>query len=155
VAPDGPPVRVGAMIEVPSAALLATHVAASSDFLSVGTNDLVQYTLAAARLDARTGAVAHHPAVLTLIAETAKAGRVQGIPVDVCGEAAGDPVVLPLLVGLGVTELSVSPARVGQARRLLRSVEASAAEGGAKGALEATAPARVEAIVASLELGAG
>ena len=68
------------MIEVPSAALLAPRVAAAADFLSVGTNDLVQYTLAAARLDARTGAVAHHPAVLQLIGLAAQAAREQGIP---------------------------------------------------------------------------
>ncbi len=150
VAPDGPPVRVGAMIEVPSAALLAPRVVAAADFLSVGTNDLVQYTLAAARLDARTGAVAHHPAVLQLIGLAASAARERGIPIEVCGEAAGDPIAMPLLIGLGVGELSVSPNRIGQARRLLRAVDAGAAERAAREALQAATPAEVEEIVAAL-----
>jgi phosphoenolpyruvate-protein kinase (PTS system EI component) len=153
VAADGPPVRVGAMIEVPSAALLAPRVAAAADFLSVGTNDLVQYTLAAARLDARTGAVAHHPAVLQLIGLAASAAAERGIPIEVCGEAAGDPIAMPLLIGLGVGELSVSPNRIGPARRLLRTIDAAAARQAAAEAVRAATVAEVEAIVAGLGLG--
>ena len=102
------------MIEVPAAALNARAIARVSDFLSIGTNDLVQYTLAADRQNPAVAglAVAHHPAVIRLIARVVSAAHAAGIPVDVCGEAGGDAELLPLLVGLGVDELSVSPSRL-------------------------------------------
>ena len=114
--------EVGAMIEVPSAALIARTLAQHVDFFSLGTNDLTQYTLAVDRLNAR---VAHlhtptHPAVLRLIQLTVEAGHAAGCWVGVCGEMAGDPAVIPLLVGLGVDELSATPAVVPAAKFLLR-----------------------------------
>ena len=110
--------RVGVMVEVPSCALMADRVLAETDFASIGTNDLTQYTLAADRL---LGSVASfqsswHPAVLRLVGEVGKAGASLGKPVGVCGEAAADPLLAIVLVGLGVTSLSMSPAALGDVR---------------------------------------
>ncbi|EST33212.1 hypothetical protein N566_19620, partial [Streptomycetaceae bacterium MP113-05] len=101
----------GAMVEVPAAALRAGSLAESCDFLSLGTNDLSQYTLAA---DRTLGSLAElldpwQPSVLDLVAMTAEAGTQKGVPVGVCGEAAADPVLALVLVGLGVTSLSAAP----------------------------------------------
>lgn len=101
----------GVMVEVPSAALVADRILAHAAFASIGTNDLTQYTMAADRL---LGSVAHlsdawHPAVLRLVAETCRGGAAQGRPVGVCGEAAAVPALAVVLVGLGVTSLSMTP----------------------------------------------
>jgi phosphoenolpyruvate-protein phosphotransferase len=106
--------KVGAMIEVPSAALLAHHLANHADFLSIGTNDLTQYTLAADRTNPRLARYsdAAHPAVLRLCHETAGAASASGISVSVCGEAAADPVLAVLFAALGISKLSVSPPSV-------------------------------------------
>jgi phosphoenolpyruvate-protein phosphotransferase len=148
VAPGAPDPLVGAMIEVPAAALNAHPIAACCDFLSIGTNDLVQYTLAADRQnpDLAERAVAYHPAVIRLIARVVAAARTAGIPVDVCGEAAGDPEMLPLLVGLGVDEISVSPARIARTRRMIRSLSLQQARSLAAEALTVTTAAEVAAI---------
>lgn len=108
------PVEVGVMIEVPSAALLADQLARHADFLSIGTNDLTQYTLAIDRCQADLAAQADglHPAVLRLIELTTQGAAKHGKWVGVCGALAGDPLAVPLLVGLGVTELSVDPVAV-------------------------------------------
>ncbi|WP_084772335.1 phosphoenolpyruvate--protein phosphotransferase [Nonomuraea candida] len=113
--------QVGVMVEVPAAALRAGRLLREVDFLSIGTNDLAQYTFAADRqhpaladlLDPR------QPALLELIALCARAGREAGKPVGVCGEAAGDPLIAPLLVGLGVTSLSMAPVCVPAVREAL------------------------------------
>lgn len=109
---------VGIMVEIPSAALLADQVLDHCDFISLGTNDLTQYTLAA---DRQLGTVASyqdpwHPAVLRLIAATGNAGLRAGKPIGVCGEAAADPLLAVVLVGLGVTSLSMSPAALAAVR---------------------------------------
>jgi len=108
------PIEVGVMIEVPSAALLADQLSQYADFLSIGTNDLTQYTLAMDRCQADLAAQADglHPAVLRLIAATVQGANKHGKWVGVCGALAGDPLAVPLLVGLGVTELSVDPVSV-------------------------------------------
>ncbi|WP_233799880.1 phosphoenolpyruvate--protein phosphotransferase [Paraburkholderia sp. HP33-1] len=108
------PIEVGVMIEVPSAALLADQLAQHADFLSIGTNDLTQYTLAMDRCQPDLAAQADglHPAVLRLIAATVEGAAKHGKWVGVCGALAGDPLAMPLLVGLGVTELSVDPVSV-------------------------------------------
>jgi phosphoenolpyruvate-protein phosphotransferase len=151
VAPGAPDPLVGAMIEVPAAALNAHPIAASCDFLSIGTNDLVQFTLAADRQnpDVAERAVAYHPAVIRLIARVVAAARGAGIPVDVCGEAAGDPEILPLLVGMGVDEISVSPARIARTRRMIRSLSLQKSRSLASEALVATTAADVAAIACS------
>jgi len=118
-------VEVGAMIEVPSAALCAGDIAVESDFLSVGTNDLTQYALAADRGNARLAPYlqdAGHPAVLALIRTTCEAARAHDIPVGVCGEAASDPEVAPALIEAGVTELSVSPPAILRTKKLASEV---------------------------------
>ena len=121
--PTGP-VKVGMMVEIPGAAVLAEEFAKEVDFFSIGTNDLTQYTLAVERGNA---AVAHlyapeHPAVLRLIAMTAQAAAERHIPCGMCGEAAGDPKLAPAFVGMGVNELSMSPRRVPAVRKLLSAL---------------------------------
>jgi phosphoenolpyruvate-protein phosphotransferase (PTS system enzyme I) len=108
----------GVMVEVPAAALLADHILKDADFASIGTNDLTQYTLAADRL---LGSVSSfqdpwHPAVLKLVAEVGAAGARLGKPVGICGEAAADPTLAVVLVGLGATSLSMSPSALADVR---------------------------------------
>lgn len=117
--------EVGAMIEIPSAALAAESLAKRVKFFSVGTNDLIQYSLAVDRLNER---IAHlyeptHPAIIRLIKMTADAGAKHGVWTGVCGEMAGDPVLTPLLLGLGVTELSAAPGAVPQIKYLIRRLK--------------------------------
>ncbi|MEV4018130.1 phosphoenolpyruvate--protein phosphotransferase [Nonomuraea angiospora] len=113
--------RVGAMIEVPAAALRAGRLLREMDFLSIGTNDLAQYTFAADRQHSALADLLdpRQPALLQLIAMCAEAGQEAGKPVGVCGEAAGDPLLAPLLVGLGVTSLSMAPVCVPAVREAL------------------------------------
>ncbi len=112
---------VGVMVEVPSAAVRAEQIVAEVDFVSIGTNDLAQYTMAADRLQ---GALADlldpwQPAVLELVARVAEAGTKSGTPVSVCGESAADPLMALVLTGFGVSSLSMSPAAVATARYML------------------------------------
>jgi phosphoenolpyruvate-protein phosphotransferase len=115
------PLQLGVMIEVPAAAVIADALALHADFFSLGTNDLVQYTLARDRGNARVADRCRFwdPAVLRLVDITVRAAHAAGRPVGVCGEAAGDPLGLPLLVGLEVDELSMGPARLPDARERL------------------------------------
>jgi phosphoenolpyruvate-protein phosphotransferase len=114
-------IKTGIMIEIPSAALIADRMAPHVDFMSIGSNDLTQYTLAADRTNARLGDLqdALHPAVLGLIRMTAEAGSQAGMPVAVCGELASDPVGALILVGLGVGELSMEAASLDAVRLAL------------------------------------
>lgn len=116
--------EVGIMIEVPSAALTATHLAREVDFFSIGTNDLVQYVLAVDRVNDRISYLFDptHPAVLHLIKTVVDAARAAGIWTGVCGEMAGDVSVTPLLLGLGVDELSASPRVVPRVKKAVQSL---------------------------------
>jgi phosphotransferase system enzyme I (PtsI) len=119
------PIPIGVMIEVPSAALTADLLAREVDFLAVGTNDLIQYTLAVDRTDER---VAHlyqplHPALLRLLRLVRRAAARGGVRLSVCGEMASDPALLAVLIGLGLTEFSMTPAAIPAARRLVGTVE--------------------------------
>lgn len=122
--------EVGGLIEVPSAALLAHHLAPHLDFLSIGTNDLAQYTLAADRVNSAVATLATplDPSVLRLIAITCEAGRAAGIPVAICGEVAGDPSVQPLLLGLGLDDISVAGPAVPLVKSAIRRVDMAAAK---------------------------
>jgi phosphotransferase system enzyme I (PtsI) len=117
-------IPVGMMVEVPSAALLADTFAREVNFFSIGTNDLIQYTLAVDRINERVAHLyqATNPAVIKLIRDVARAGRHRDIPVSCCGEAAGDPEYAMLLLGLGLRTLSVSSTVIPQLKRFVRSV---------------------------------
>jgi phosphoenolpyruvate-protein kinase (PTS system EI component) len=137
------------MIELPEAATAAAEIAAVSDFLSIGTNDLTHATLGTDRF-AHGEAPAHHPRVLAHIAATARAAKAADIPLEVCGEAASDPLTVPLLVGLGANELSVGAARVGAVRAWVRALDHGETEELAGRALEATDAAEVELLARRL-----
>ena len=124
--PYDPKIRIGGMIEVPAAALNAQAFARILDFLSIGTNDLIQYTLAIDRVDDELNYLCDplHPAVLRLIREVlGAAGRV-GVPVSMCGEMAGDPRYVPLLLGMGLRHFSMQPAALLDVRELIRVLDA-------------------------------
>ena len=122
------PPPLGVMIETPAAVAVARHLARASDFFSIGTNDLTQYVLATDRENELVADAydPFHPAVLVGIQQAADAAREAGIPCAVCGELGGNPVVGPLLVGMGLTELSMAPFSVLVLRQVLRRVEAAA-----------------------------
>jgi phosphotransferase system enzyme I (PtsI) len=139
---DGTPfdesLEVGAMIEIPSAALTADVLAKQVKFFSLGTNDLIQYSLGVDRMNPK---IAHlyeptHPAIVRLIKTTVDAAHAHGIWVGVCGEMAGDPVLAPLLLGLGVDELSAAPCLVPAVKFMIRRLKMSEAQALAEFALK-------------------
>jgi phosphoenolpyruvate-protein phosphotransferase (PTS system enzyme I) len=115
---------VGTMIEVHSAAIMAEHLAKEVNFFSLGTNDLVQYTLAADRTNENVATLysAGDPAVLRLIDHVVKAAQKHEIDVSVCGEMSGDPIYTVLLLGLGVRQLSVTPHNIPEIKKIIRSI---------------------------------
>jgi phosphotransferase system enzyme I (PtsI) len=138
----------GVMAEIPSLALMAEQVAAASDFVSIGTNDLTQYTMAADRM---LGTVASyqdpwHPAVLRLVKMLGDAGKASGTPVGVCGEAAADPLLAVVLVGLGATSLSMTPAALADVRAELARHTRAEAEALAASVLTAPTAAAARAV---------
>lgn len=139
----------GVMVETPSAALLADDLLKVVDFISLGTNDLTQYTMAADRLSGELAALNDpwQPAVLRLVAQVGAAGRRAGVPVGVCGEAAGDPLLAVVLVGLGVTSLSMAPGLLGAVAAQLAGLDRAACEDAAHAALAAVDPAGTRAAV--------
>ncbi len=144
--------KPGVMVEVPSTALLAHRFLEVVDFLSIGTNDLTQYTMAADRM---ASGLAHltdpwQPAVLALVAITAEAGRRADKPVGVCGEAAADPLLATALVGMGVTSLSMASAAVRPVGAHLAGVSMDICEQAAAAALAARDPAAARAAVRAL-----
>jgi phosphoenolpyruvate-protein phosphotransferase len=145
-------IRLGIMIEVPAAAVMADVLAPHADFFSIGTNDLVQYTLAADRTNPALAEIASplQPAVLRLIAQVTAAAAAHGRPVAVCGEAAADPAAAALFVGLGVTELSVAPGAIAALRASLARLDPRACRRVATSALAATSVDEVQALAANL-----
>jgi phosphoenolpyruvate-protein phosphotransferase (PTS system enzyme I) len=142
----------GVMVETPSAALIADRVLAATDFASIGTNDLTQYTMAADRL---LGTVANlqdpwHPAVLRLIGEVGAAGAEVGKPVGICGEAAADPLLAVVLVGLGATSLSMSPSALADVRASLARYTLGDAQAIAEAALAADGAVEAKSAAKSL-----
>jgi phosphotransferase system enzyme I (PtsI) len=129
----------GVMAEIPSLALMAEQVVAVADFVSIGTNDLTQYTMAADRMLGSVAAYQNpwHPAVLRLVKQLGDAGRASGTPVGVCGEAAADPLLAVVLVGLGATSLSMTPAALADVRAELARHTRAEAEALAAAALAA------------------
>ncbi len=140
---------MGAMVEIPAAALRAEALAAEADFLSVGSNDLVQYTLAASREAPDTADFADplDPAVLTLLARVTTAGEARGVPVTLCGDLASDLLALPLMVGLGFRRLSLPPPALPLVRAAVRLIEAKRATETAREALRADSAMEVRGIV--------
>ncbi len=118
-------IEIGVMVEIPSAALTANQLARDADFVSIGTNDLTQYTMSADRNNSRVaGLYSHfHPSVLSLIHMTVMACRRHGTPVQICGESAGDPLALPLFIGMGVSGLSMNPTKIFDACRLIKRID--------------------------------
>jgi len=141
----------GVMVEVPSSALLADRILAEADFASIGTNDLTQYTLAADRLLGSVAAFQDpwHPAVLRLVGEVGRAGAALDKPVGVCGEAAADPLLAVVLVGLGVTSLSMSPAALAGVRAELHRFTLAQAREFAELALSANGANEARAAVSA------
>jgi phosphoenolpyruvate-protein kinase (PTS system EI component) len=137
------------MIETPAAALLADQLAAECDFLSIGSNDLSQYTLAMDRMHPllATRLDGLHPAVLRLIERATRAGAAGNIETAVCGNLASDPVALPVLIGLGVRELSVVPAQIPRLKGLVRTLEIAACADLARRALACVNASEVRTLV--------
>ncbi|MBM4153481.1 MAG: phosphoenolpyruvate--protein phosphotransferase [Lentisphaerae bacterium] len=150
--PFDPDVEVGVMIEVPSAALVARDLARRVKFFSIGTNDLIQYTLAVDRVNEQVTYLYEptHPAILRLIRQTIEAARSAGIWTGVCGEMGGNPLLAPLLVGLGVDELSVSPNMAPLVKDVIRAVTFSECERLAAEALQCEAGGDVLALCRKL-----
>jgi phosphotransferase system enzyme I (PtsI) len=119
-------VPIGVMIEIPAAAYTADLIAREVDFFTIGTNDLIQYCLAVDRADARVSDMYEplHPAVLRMIVMARRAATRARIPVSLCGEMASDPALLTLLVGLGLTDFSMTPAAIPTARQALAEIRA-------------------------------
>jgi phosphocarrier protein FPr len=127
--PHAWPIETGIMVEIPSAALVSPILAHEVDFFSIGTNDLTQYTLAAERGNPLLAelADAFHPAVLRLIGEVAEAAHAAGKWIGVCGELGGDPLAAPVLIGLGVDELSLNPGGIPKTKSIVRTVDTAEA----------------------------
>ncbi|MCZ6565808.1 MAG: phosphoenolpyruvate--protein phosphotransferase [Gammaproteobacteria bacterium] len=147
-----PDILVGAMIEVPAAALSATIFAKQLDFFSIGTNDLIQYTLAIDRIDDQVNYLYDplHPAVLKLIHLTLQAGRKAKIPVAMCGEMAGDPRYTRLLLGMGLREFSAHPSNLLEIKQIINRSKISELESPTKKILSTTVPAKIHPMVDAL-----
>jgi phosphotransferase system enzyme I (PtsI) len=141
--------KLGIMVEIPSAVMMASELAREVDFFSVGTNDLVQYTLAVDRLNSRVSSLYEpwHPAVLRLLELTAESAVSAGIELGVCGEMAGDPQMTPIFVGLGFSELSMSPAKLPWIKSRLKRMTVSWAKETARSAIACGSASEARALL--------
>jgi phosphotransferase system enzyme I (PtsI) len=144
-----PNLKVGTMIEIPSAAIVADLIAEKCDFFSIGTNDLIQYLLA---IDRGNNRIAHlydpsHPAVLRALKQIVDAGHARKLKVSVCGEMAGDSFYVPLLLGLGVDELSMTPTLLPSVKFVIRAMKLSDAKKLAQEAIAQTDPQKTHALL--------
>ncbi|MGE5358147.1 MAG: phosphoenolpyruvate--protein phosphotransferase [Bacteroidales bacterium] len=144
-------VPIGVMLEIPSAAMTTDLFTREVDFLSIGTNDLIQYSLAVDRTDARVSHLYEplHPAILRTLRHIVRAAGRRKTPVAVCGEMASDPVLLPLLIGLGLREFSMSPAAMPVAKQVIRHVSAAEMERVARHVLRLATVDEIERYVLS------
>ena len=142
-------VPLGVMIEIPSAALVADRLAAECDFLSVGTNDLIQYALAVDRGNTYVDHLyrPHDPAVLSLIASAVNGADLAGKPVALCGEMGGTAPYVPLLIGLGLRDLSVATSRLLSTKKAIREADTGGAAALAARALGSSAASDVAALL--------
>jgi phosphoenolpyruvate-protein phosphotransferase len=142
-------VAVGIMVEIPAAAVMADHLAAEVDFFSIGTNDLSQYTLAADRTNAQVAPLAtgFHPAVLRLVRDVIAAAHAQDKWVGLCGELAGEPLAIPILLGLGLDEFSMNPPAIPLAKQVIRALTLGEAREVAQAVLELDSPDAVKTLV--------
>lgn len=147
--PFNPDIEVGAMIEVPSAAIVCDILAEEVDFFSIGTNDLIQYSLAVDRVNEKIAYLYEptHPAILRLIKQIIDVGHAHGIWVGMCGEMAGEPMLSLLLLGLGLDEFSTSPVQLPIVKQVIRSVEHSYAKTVVEEALKLRTGKEVEAFL--------
>ena len=142
-------IEIGIMIEVPSAVIMADVMADVVDFFSIGTNDLIQYSLAIDRGNRHVAHLYHplHPANIRMIKHVADVAREKGIKVFMCGEMAGDPIHIPLLLGMGMDELSMNPPSIPIVKSLIRSLKMSDARRFMKKILQQATVADVEALI--------
>ncbi|MDY7075670.1 MAG: phosphoenolpyruvate--protein phosphotransferase [Chloroflexota bacterium] len=155
--PAAEKMEVGIMVEVPAAALMADRLAAEVDFFSIGTNDLSQYTLAADRTNAQVAhlATGFHPAVLRLVRDVISAAHAQGKWVGLCGELAGEPLAVPILLGLGLDEFSMNPPVIPLVKQIIRALTLDEAREIAQSALELDSPDAVRTLVRERLAGLG
>jgi phosphoenolpyruvate-protein phosphotransferase (PTS system enzyme I) len=148
-------VKLGIMIEMPSAALSADFLAEECDFFSIGTNDLIQYTMAVDRVNEYVSYLYEplHPALMRLIGDIARSAAVTKIPVTVCGEMAGEPMIAPVLIGLGIRELSMSAVSVAEVKAMIRATTLSEAEALVQRLKKLPTAAEVRAMVAEYVFG--
>jgi phosphoenolpyruvate-protein phosphotransferase (PTS system enzyme I) len=150
-----PEVKLGIMIEMPSAAITADLLAQECDFFSIGTNDLIQYTMAVDRVNEYVSYLYEplHPSLLRLIGGVANAAKEHGIPVTICGEMAGEPMIAPVLVGLGIRELSMSAVSVPEIKSMIRSMTTGETEALVRRIEKLATAAEVRAMVSDYVFG--
>jgi phosphotransferase system enzyme I (PtsI) len=148
-------VKLGIMIEMPAAALTADFLADECDFFSIGTNDLIQYTMAVDRVNEYVSYLYEplHPALMRLIGDVARSAHGLNIPVSVCGEMAGEPMIAPVLIGLGIRELSMSAVSVPEVKAMIRSTTLSDTEALVQRIKKLATAAEVRAMVAEYVFG--
>jgi phosphotransferase system enzyme I (PtsI) len=147
--PHDPKVPIGTMVETPSAAFIADLLADECDFLSIGTNDLIQYALAADREDEHVGYLYHplHPAILRALKQIVEGAGRANKPVAMCGDMAGDPLLAWMLIGLGLRHLSMAPRQIPVLKSIVHSTKIADAERLARAALELRTEIEVEELV--------